>query len=83
MFWLREAERSTQAHWLQGLWISSCVLSLRNLSAEKRHAGVFDGEGIKHLTEAPELEQLTVTQLERDLLIEGYLANKIICEHPR
>lgn len=43
--------------------------------------GVFDGEGIKHLTEAPELEQLTVTQLERDLLIEGYLTNNVYRNH--
>lgn len=36
--------------------------------------GVFEGEGIKNLTEAPELERVTVTQLDSDLLIEGYLA---------
>lgn len=35
--------------------------------------GVFEGEGIKNLTEATELERLTVTQLDTDLLIEGYL----------
>ena len=35
--------------------------------------GVFDGEGIQNLTDASELERLTVTQLDRDLLIEGYL----------
>ena len=34
--------------------------------------GVFDGEGIQHLDNVPELEQLTITQLDRDLLIEGY-----------
>ena len=43
----------------------------------KEARGVFDGEGIKHLTEASELEQLTITQLDRDLLIEGYLANNV------
>jgi len=34
--------------------------------------GVFDGEGIKHLADAPELERVTITQLDCDLLIEGY-----------
>ncbi len=39
----------------------------------KNAPGVFDGQGIMNLTEAPELERLTVTQLDADLLIEGYL----------
>lgn len=34
--------------------------------------GVLDGEGIKRLTDAPELERRTITQLDCDLLIEGY-----------
>lgn len=34
--------------------------------------GVFDGEGIKRLTDAPELERLSINQLDCDLLIEGY-----------
>ncbi|MDE0084963.1 MAG: dihydrofolate reductase family protein, partial [Candidatus Poribacteria bacterium] len=34
--------------------------------------GVFDGEGIEHLADAPELERRTITQLDCDLLIEGY-----------
>lgn len=47
----------------------------------KEARGVFDGKGIKHLTDAPELEHLTVTQLERDLLIEGYLTNNVYRNH--
>ena len=35
--------------------------------------GVFDGKGIERLIDAPELERITVTQLDRDMLIEGYL----------
>ncbi len=34
--------------------------------------GVFDGKGIEHLIDAPELERVTITQLDRDILIEGY-----------
>ena len=34
--------------------------------------GVFGGEGIARLVDAPELERLTITQLDCDLLIEGY-----------
>ena len=34
--------------------------------------GVLDGEGIKRLVDAPKLERLTITQLDCDLLIEGY-----------
>lgn len=38
----------------------------------KQAPGVFDGEGIKRLADAPELERRTITELDCDLLIEGY-----------
>lgn len=38
----------------------------------KQAPGVFDGEGIKRLADAPELERWTITELDCDLLIEGY-----------
>lgn len=40
----------------------------------KEAPGVFDGEGIKRLIDAPKLERWTITQLDCDLLIEGYFA---------
>ncbi|MCE2401355.1 bifunctional diaminohydroxyphosphoribosylaminopyrimidine deaminase/5-amino-6-(5-phosphoribosylamino)uracil reductase RibD [Candidatus Poribacteria bacterium] len=38
----------------------------------KEAPGVLDGEGIKRLADAPELERVTITQFDCDLLIEGY-----------
>lgn len=38
----------------------------------KNAPGALAGEGIKRLAEVSELQRLTVTQLDRDLLVEGY-----------
>lgn len=35
--------------------------------------GIIDGNGIKRLIDAPELQRLSVTQLDNDLLIQGYI----------
>ena len=40
--------------------------------------GIIDGDGIKRLIDAPELQRLTVTQLDKDLLIEGYITKKCL-----
>lgn len=57
-----------------------CFIAPKLIGGKDAHS-VFDGEGIKNLTEAPELEQLTVTKLKRDLLIEGYLTNNVYRNH--
>ncbi len=38
----------------------------------KDASGVFDGEGITRLIDAPELQRWTITEIGCDLLIEGY-----------
>ena len=47
----------------------------------KQAPSVFDGKGIERLVDAPELERLTVTHLESDLLIEGYISNNVYRNH--
>jgi len=42
--------------------------------------GIIDGDGIKRLKDAPDLQRLTVTQLDKDLLIEGYFTKKCLQE---
>lgn len=44
----------------------------------RQSPGIIDGDGIKRLRDAHELERLTVTQLDNDLLIEGYITNKCL-----
>lgn len=39
----------------------------------KQAPGVFGGEGIKCLADAPKLQKLAFTQLDCDILIEGYI----------
>jgi diaminohydroxyphosphoribosylaminopyrimidine deaminase/5-amino-6-(5-phosphoribosylamino)uracil reductase len=43
--------------------------------------GVFGGEGITQLTDAPELKRRTITELDGDLLIEGYFDNHVHRNH--
>lgn len=43
--------------------------------------GVFGGEGIARLTDAPELKRTTITELDGDLLIEGYFDNHVHRNH--
>lgn len=43
--------------------------------------GVFGGEGIARLADAPELKQKTITELNGDLLIEGYFDNHVHRNH--
>ncbi|MCY4401218.1 MAG: bifunctional diaminohydroxyphosphoribosylaminopyrimidine deaminase/5-amino-6-(5-phosphoribosylamino)uracil reductase RibD [Candidatus Poribacteria bacterium] len=43
----------------------------------KEAPGVFGGKGITSLADAPELDRYTITQLDRDLLIEGYFDNNV------
>lgn len=43
----------------------------------KEAPGVFGGKGITSLADAPELDRLTITQLDTDLLIEGYFDNNV------
>ena len=43
--------------------------------------GVFGGEGITQLTDAPELKRKTITELDGDILIEGYLNNHVHRNH--
>ncbi len=47
----------------------------------KEVPGVFDGEGIARLRDAPELKRRTITELECDLLIEGYFDNHVHRNH--
>ena len=61
-----------QVHSRQELWIRRVCFVAPKFIGGNEAPGVFDGEGIKRLADAPELERLTITQLDCDLLIEGY-----------
>ena len=47
----------------------------------KEAPGVFNGEIITQLTDAPELKRKTITELGCDLLIEGYFDNHVHGNH--
>lgn len=49
----------------------TCFLAPKFIGG-KEAPGVFGGEGIEELIDAPELKRKTITQLDCDLLIEGY-----------
>lgn len=40
--------------------------------------GIINGDGIKRLIDAPELQRLSITQINNDLLIEGYINKKCL-----
>lgn len=43
----------------------------------KEAPGVFGAEGIEQLSDAPELKRRTITELDGDILIEGYFDNHV------
>ncbi len=54
-----------------------CFIAPKIIGGRKA-PGIINGDGIKRLIDAPELQRLSVTQLDNDLLIEGYITKKCL-----
>ena len=54
-----------------------CFIAPKFIGGRKA-PGIINGDGIKRLIDAPELQRLSIKQLSNDLLIEGYINKKCL-----